>query len=318
MITALALTIFAAAPAQVDYSVYAGQPLATEQITLQAWGSGMGEESTERSSAGQHSIKVTTSGYFQGVVLNLGRKPDLKAFAPNKENLLVFSVFPIGVQGGAASGGSGGGGLGAGGGLASGGGGGGGGGVSAGGGGGSSSGGGATPAARPAKEMENLRVILWTTDGKATELFLPLTSAGKAAGRWVRVGIPVASIPRFGQTNMVVDRIAVSGDARTIFYLGEVRVVTDSTPIQGFLDRTEMNLARGDEVLLTASAEGGYSVLEYAWDFDASNGVQDDATGAGVYHRFRIPGEYVVTCTIRDKYGLKAPWSGTIKVTVNP
>lgn len=310
MTTAFALLIFGAAPAQVDYSVYSGQPLATEQITLQPWGSGSAEESTERSTAGQHSIKVTTSGYFQGAVLNLGRKPDLKPYASNRENLLVFSVFPVEVQAGA--GGASGGGLGAGGGLASGGGGG----VSAGG--GSSTGRSSASATRPTKQMENLRVLIWTTDGKATEVFLPLTSAGKAAGRWVRVGIPVAAIPRLDQTNMVVDRIAVSGDARTIFYLGEIRVVTDSTPIQGFLDRKEMNLARGDEVLLTASAEAGYSVLEYAWDFDASNGVQDDATGPAVYHRFRIPGEYVVTCTIRDKYGLKSPWTGTIKVTVNP
>ena len=75
MITALALTIFAAAPAQVDYSVYAGQPLETEQIALQAWGSGSGEESTDRSSAGQDSIKVTTSGYFQGVILTLAESP---------------------------------------------------------------------------------------------------------------------------------------------------------------------------------------------------------------------------------------------------
>lgn len=310
MTTAFALLIFGAAPAQVDYSVYSGQPLATEQITLQPWGSGSAEESTERSTAGQHSIKVTTSGYFQGAVLNLGRKPDLKPYASNRENLLVFSVFPVEVQAGA--GGASGGGLGAGGGLASGGGGG----VSAGG--GSSTGRSSASTTRPTKQMENLRVLIWTTDGKATEVFLPLTSAGKAAGRWVRVGIPVAAIPRLDQTNMVVDRIAVSGDARTIFYLGEIRVVTDSTPIQGFLDRKEMNLARGDEVLLTASAEAGYSVLEYAWDFDASNGVQDDATGPAVYHRFRIPGEYVVTCTIRDKYGLKSPWTGTIKVTVNP
>lgn len=313
MMTALVLTFLAAVPAQVDFSVYAGQPLATEQITLQAWGSGSGEESTERSAAGQYSIKITTSGYFQGTVLALGRKPDLKPFASNKENLLVFSVFPLEVQASAGTGGSGGGGLGAGGGgLASGGGG-----VSAGGG-RASGGGGTSSTARPTKQMENLRVILWTTDGKATELFLPLTSSGKAAGRWVRVGVPISAIPRFSQTNMVVDRIALSGDARTIFYLGEIRVVTDSTPIQGFLDRTEMNLARGDEVLLTASAEGGYSVLEYAWDFDASNGIQDDAIGPGVYHRFRIPGEFVVTCTIRDKFGLKAPWKGTIKVTVNP
>lgn len=312
MTTAFALLILGAAPAQVDYSVYAGQPLATEQITLQAWGSGSGEESTERSAAGQHSIKVTTSGYFQGVVLNLGRKPDLKPYASNRENLLVFSVFPVEVQagaGGASGGGSG---------VRPGGMGGGGGATGAGVGAAGAGGGGSASSTRPTKQMENLRVLIWTTDGKATEVFLPLTSAGKAAGRWVRVGIPVAAIPRLDQTNMVVDRIAVSGDARTIFYLGEIRVVTDSTPIQGFLDRKEMNLARGDEVLLTASAEAGYSVLEYAWDFDASNGVQDDATGPAVYHRFRIPGEYVVTCTIRDKYGLKSPWTGTIKVTVNP
>jgi hypothetical protein len=301
----LGLTLLAAV-AQVDVNLYAGQPLSTEGIQIKAWGAGKAEETTDRSSAGQSSIKVTTSGYFQGAVLVFNEPRNVKPYASNRENLLVFSVFPLEVRagsGGAAGGGSG---MSAGGGMA------------AGGGGRGGSQGSAGATTTPPKQMENLRVVIWTTDGKATEVYLPLTSTGRAYGRWVKVGIPLAAIPRFDQTNGVIGRIAVSGDANTTFYLGEIRIVTDSTPIQGFLDRTEMNLARGDEVLLTASAEGGSSILEYVWDFDASNGLQDEATGPAVYHRFRIPGDYIVTCTIRDKFGLKKPWQGTIKVKVNP
>lgn len=305
-IAVFGLTLLAAV-GQVDVSLYAGQPLSTEGIQVKAWGAGQAEETTDRSSAGQNSIKVTTSGYFQGAVLQFKEPRNVKPYAASRENLLVFSVYPVEVSASSSSGtSSGGSGMGAGGG------------VSAGGGRSGSQGSSGSTTATPPKQMENLRVVIFTTDGKATEIYLPLTSSGRAYGRWVKVGVPLSAIPRFDQTNGTIAAIAVSGDARTTFYLGEIRIVTDSTPIQGFLDRTEMNLARGDEVLLTASAEGGYSILEYVWDFDASNGLQDEATGPAVYHRFRIPGDYVVTCTIRDKYGLKKPWQGTIKVKVNP
>ncbi len=43
-----------------------------------------------------------------------------------------------------------------------------------------------------------------------------------------------------------------------------------------------------------------------------------DAEGQIVKRKFRVPGEYTITLTISDAFGLKQPFQTTIKVTVNP
>lgn len=310
--TALATLAFATvgAHAQVDYNIYNGTSIEALGIDLIAWGGGRVEESKDVSSAGQNSILVGTSSYFQGGILQFGSPHNLAPYVGGRENLLQISVYALEAKSGGSSGGGGGGG-GGGAGIDSGGGGALGGGMTAGG------GGGAAAATRSAKQLDNLRLLITTTDGKTTEVLLPLNTSGSPVGRWKKVGVPLMAIPGFDATNKTIKNIAISGDAVTNFYIGEIRVVNDQTPVQGFLDVVEMNLASGDEVLLSAGGEGGFSVLEYVWDFDAKNGLQEEALGQAIYHRFRIPGEYVVTLTVRDKFGLKKPWQGTIKVTVN-
>ena len=44
----------------------------------------------------------------------------------------------------------------------------------------------------------------------------------------------------------------------------------------------------------------GGSTYSYSWDFDASDGIQEDATGANVSHMFTEDGEYTVTLTVSD------------------
>ena len=34
-----------------------------------------------------------------------------------------------------------------------------------------------------------------------------------------------------------------------------------------------------DQVIFVANATGGVSSLRYSWDFDASNGIQEESTG---------------------------------------
>lgn len=297
MLTFVAITAAAVLSGQgtVSLSLYAGQPLANGTITLSPWGGGAIEESAGQVIAGSHSLLIRTATYFQGGTITFSSPISVAQYAANPENLLQVSVYiaraaaPTG--GGAAMGGSG---------MAVGG------------------GTGATQPAARAKQMENLRVVIRTTDGKLSEAYYPLATAAGTVERWRRLGIPLAKIPGFSRTNKEIASVSFSGDAPAHFFLGELRVVTDQTPIQGELSHRELNLGRGQEVTLWATAEAGFSILEYAWDFDARDGIQDEAVSQVIVHRFRVPGEYTVTCTIRDVYGIKEPWRGTIRVTVNP
>ncbi len=171
--------------------------------------------------------------------------------------------------------------------------------------------------------LTTVRVIVTTTDGKKSEAYLPIsTSAGGDRG-WKTVAIPLQAISGFDRTNKIVKEVAFSGDTTTTFYVGDMRVVNDSTPVRGeILGRRTYNQALGDKVTFQGSGQGGASVLEYVWDFDDSDGIQEDAIGQAVTHQFRRASEpgkkTIVTLTIRDKYGLKPPSVSKVEVLVNP
>ncbi len=79
--------------------------------------------------------------------------------------------------------------------------------------------------------------------------------------------------------------------------------LTDSTPPTA--------LAGPDKSAETGSAvnfDGGssyddYGITYYAWDFDASNGVGEDALGATASHAYTFAGTYTATLTVRDAAG---------------
>jgi len=305
--TLLALAVLAQGP-----SLYNGQPLANSGGSVVSWGGGKIEETTEASLAGGRSLKIETGNLFQGGVVKFGAPADLGAFAASKKDLLTLGVFIVdfsGVSGssGGSEGGSGGGGMFSGGGGRRGG-------MSAGG----QRGGGETPPATAGStaipRLERLRLVITTTDGKLSEAMLPVRSAGK----WVQAGIPVSMIPGFAKTNKVIQSIAVSGDAPSYFYVGEIKVSTDESPIQGHIHNEALNIGKGTEVVLQGSADGGATPLIFSWDFNSRDGVQEDSTGAAVRHKFRAPGTFQVTLTVKDIYGIKTPWVGTLNITVNP
>jgi hypothetical protein len=305
----------------VDLNLYAGQPSSSGGFGLEVWGGGAIEETAENAIAGPNALKIRTATFFQGGILRFEKPVALGSYANDPENLLAVAVYVMESRTASSGGESGGGGLtGGGGGLTGGGGSSMGGGRSAGG--GLTGGGGGDAGTRRGKQMDNLRMILRTTDGKLSEAYVPLGSGGSAVGKWRRVGVPLKSIAGFSKSNKEVEAIAFAGDSPTSFYLGELRVVRDQTPIQGFISVTEYNIGINTELTFSASAEAGLSVVEYVWDFDASDGLQVEAIGQSVVHRFRKPSKpdqpFVVTLTIRDVFGLKQSWKGTVAVTVNP
>ena len=188
--------------------------------------------------------------------------------------------------------------------------------------------GGIGPGGRPGgasatPSLTTIRMIVTTTDGKKSEVYLPISTSASGERGWKTVAIPLQAINGFDRTNKTIKDIAFSGDTTATFFVGEMRVVNDATAIRGeILGRTSYNLALGDRVTFSARGEGGSSVLEYVWDFDDSDGTDDvDAIGQTVVHQFRLPTpegkKTLVTLTVRDKYGLKPPAKATVEVKVN-
>jgi hypothetical protein len=293
-----------------------------QNIALQSWGSGTIAETDEVAYEGTASIRVSTRNFFQGGQILFGTPVDLARSYEDKHNLLRLALRvadssmtfgggggaggPVGDGAGDVGGrvgggvvpppGSGGGGPG----LA-----------------GAGPGGGGQTVSIPA--LQTVRMIVTTTDGKRSEAYLPIATSSSGERGWRNVAIPLQAITGFSATNKIVQEIAFSGDTTTTMYVGDLRIVNDTTPIRGEVNlQSPLNLALGDEVVFSAIGHGGSSVLRYEWDFDASDGIQVDAEGQSIRRRFRRAGTYTVTLTISDRYGLKAPHSSTIQVIGNP
>lgn len=324
-------------------------------MTLKNWGSGTISQTDEAALDGAYSIEISTRNFFQGGILSYEKPVDLATQFENKDDLLKITYLSAdsttrSFGGGGATGGRLAGRLG---GPARGGGGpqggfpggpgrgpggiGGGqagpppgypGGPGAGGyqggppqggpgGPGQLGRGGAAGATAAPAPLKNIRIIVTTSDGLKSEAYIPVNTSTATERGWRSIALPLQAISGLNRTNKIIKEIAFSGDGSSTFYIGDLRIVNDSTPIQGEIENQDLNFAVGDTVTFQASGTGGSTVLKYSWDFGANNGIAEDAVGQTVKRKFRKPGKYKVTLTISDMYGLKPPVTRTADVVVN-
>ncbi|HLP00367.1 MAG TPA: PKD domain-containing protein, partial [Fimbriimonas sp.] len=179
--------------------------------------------------------------------------------------------------------------------------------------------------------LKTMRLIITTTDGKKSEAFVPASTTVGVERGWKQAGIPLQAIKGFDKTNKIVKEISFSGDVSTAFYVGDIRVISDRTPIRAEPSFRTALISVNQTLNFSASGYGGSSVLKYSWDFDDADGIQNDAEGANVKYRFRTAsndlrntaqyrpnGEFTITLTVSDAFGLKEPYKTTLKVKVNP
>ncbi|CUU34490.1 MAG: PKD domain-containing protein [Armatimonadetes bacterium] len=316
--------------AWADVALYQGLPTDATGITLQGWGSGKVEDSEELSFVGSRSLKVTTRGVFSGGWLIFRNPIDLRADmnAPDKVIRFTFrfpgtTTAPGG--GGAPRGPRGGpGGLGEGGDLAGG---------PRGPQGGpgaplGGTGGGATTQTTP-PNMETVRVVYQTTDGKTGEFMLPVRSLRASETGWQSVSVPLSAIPGLKETNGQIARIGLFGDTSGVFYVGEIRTLSEQTPIQGYIyvmnaygsgfssrNQQKIIIATNDELTFYGVSESGSLPVVFRWSF-GGDPSQIDGEGNGIRHRFPKRGNYVVYLTIADPYGQRKPYTTQIEIQVN-
>jgi hypothetical protein len=336
--SALAIAAFASvAFANAQTVVYAPErSVADQHISLRGWGSGTIAQTDEMAYEGTNSIRVSSRNFFQGGIMTFGAPVNLSQQFGDKNNMLRITLQAPDLKTTISGGGGGGGGQannpgnvgaagagvgnagapgsgnkGGGGGLGQG--------LSPGGAGGQGrtnggSSGGSAPVAQP--PLSVVRMIVTTSDGLKSEAYVPISTSGKGERGWKQVSIPLEAITGFGRTNKMIKELAFAGDSVSTFYVGDIRVVNDTTPINGEAKIDRTNMALGDEATLTAYGYGGSSVLKYEWDFDSDGKV--DTEGTYVKHKFRKAGDFVITLTVSDVYGLKAPYKTQLKVHVNP
>jgi hypothetical protein len=350
VITLLAASMMAAAQGDGTTILYRpGVPLTEQSISIKPWGGGICTETDDTAYEGTKSVRITTRNFYQGGTFTFGKNVDLATSFVDQNNLLRITYKSLDAATGSAGGGAGavgGAGAGAAGGRpGSGGPGGLGGGPGAAGGGRGGPGAAGGPSGGPSggqggpsggvggggtvTPLKSIRMIITTTDGKRSEAILPAATSSSNDRGWKQAGIPLQSIRGFDSTNKIIKSIGFAGDVSTAFYIGDMRVLSDKTPIRGEPNFRTLQTFKNAENIYSATGFGGSSVLKYTWDFDDADGIQVDAEGQAVRYKYRIAsddasnpgsvrkdGVFIVTLTISDAYGLKEPYSTQIKVKV--
>jgi hypothetical protein len=316
-----------------DATLYAGQPTENAGITLRSWGAGSIEDSTETTFVGSRSLKVLTRGMLSGGWLVFNTPVDLRADLNAPDKAMRFTLRFAGASGGAA-GGAGGpqapGGIG-------------GSGAPRGGPGFGGEGGGpeapggfggpGAPAGGGAQTttptLRELRLIIETSDGKRTETMLPLQNLRTDELGWQSLSAPLRSIAGLRETNGQIAKIGFFGDMTGVFYIGEIRTLSEGGALQGYMaiqntfgsvftsrSQERLSIASGDELIFFGVAEGVSAPVEYRWSF-GDDPSQVDGTGQVVRRRFPKRGNYTVHLTIADPQGVRPPATARIQIQVN-
>lgn len=314
--------------------LYQGGAIDTEGIKLGGWGSGLAKEDRNNKAGGDSSIRVDTGGYYAGARIQFESPKDLTdqvkdpygflefiiKFQPGKPKPVKANTNPGSGSGGAPGapgfpgapgspafpgsemafpGGA--------------------------------PGAPGAPAAPTAltPDTKKVKVLLIADNATYVASNFPVALFPAREEGWFSVAVPFVAFKGLDKAeSLKLNEIRIFGDNKDTFWIGEIRTTTDDEPISvDALDELEVSV--NDAVEFNSSATGGISPLHYSWDFDLSDGIQEDATGPNVVHVFRkasppVPGSpselqpYVVTLTVRDLGGAKKPVRRQANVIVNP
>ena len=273
-------------------AVYDGTPMDQATVRIGNWGSGICEESSQNAYSGSRSLKITPKDLYTGGRIDFVAPLDVTASMKNPSAYLQIICLFTGAQAQdqltAALGTA------------------------------------AAPTdmyggdtSNPGRPVRTLRTVLYFENGPAVEAQGPLSAYKVGADGWMVVSFPLSVIK--GKTNLAqykLTRMVITGDGTQPFNVGEIRTIPDESTLSA--DSSEdMEVSTNYPIAFQGFCTSGASAVKYSWDFDSRNGIQEQATGDLVYHRFTQVGDFDVTLTVSDLFGVKQPATKVIHVKVN-
>jgi hypothetical protein len=286
----------------VTISLYRGQEIATSNVKLGALGSGAAAETKENTFVGDNAIKITTHGLYQGGRLEFKSPVNIAAALANKNTYLRFQVR-FNQQGNLTEAFD-------------------------------PSTGASTQ--RIGQVFDRMRYVIKMENGKQYEVVrpfeMPQTDDPNA---YVALAFPLQAIVKAaaklpggaGQLSgdgAKLKSISICGDKYQQFTLGEAEIITDDTEID-IADLDEQIVFFDNDTVFAGSANGGASTLRYSWDFDATDGFQEQSIGRSVTYIYRPRGlnpdlqnkKYTVTLRVSDIDGIKERKEKTVELEVS-
>jgi len=158
-------------------------------------------------------------------------------------------------------------------------------------------------------------VVLFTDEGVMVADSIPVDGSVKDQRGWVPVSVALSDFKGAADAS-TIRAVGVFADESDVFYVGRVGMVVDRSAVRVTLKATP-SVTRVDNVVeFTATLKGGPIAPKISWDFDKSDGIQRQAVGGKVKYAYKEPGDYLVTCAIADRSGVRAKMTQEIGVRV--
>jgi len=275
--------------ARREQVIYEGDPLDPSTIKLGSWGNGMAEESSQNAFIGSRSLKITPKDLYAGgridYLVPLDLTPSFKADDIYLQFVTLFAGMQTQTDQFAFTSQS------------------------------------ATDIYGQSytigRQVRRVRLVVFLENGPTVECLTDVASYRLSDDGWMVVSYPIAALK--GKTDLAqyrVKRLVITGDGNEAFHIGEIRTMRDTTPLSADAG-SDKEVSKNYSIAFQGTATAGASAVKYSWDFDKSNGVQEEAVSDLVYHRFTKAGDYEATLTVTDAFGIKKPATATIKVKVN-
>ena len=166
------------------------------------------------------------------------------------------------------------------------------------------------------RTITKLQIMIQLTNGVMMEQMVELDWFDISGEGWSSISIPLAALKNdLDLSNYAVKRIFIANDGTEPLDISQILLVRDTTPLEVNAGE-EMMLSRNYESSFYGTSKHGISGVKYSWDFDNSDGIQEDAVGIYAFYKYYKKGEYIVTLTISDPFGIKQPAISTVKVRV--
>jgi len=157
------------------------------------------------------------------------------------------------------------------------------------------------PANEAAFRTDAFRVELTTDQGTAVLPDYPIYPGDRNEGGWVRVGFPLRDFK--GRIGDKLNQITIFTERPDVVYVGEVKLLLNIAPLEASPIAYPAIAKVGQPVTLMARANEGLAPIRAVWDFDMSNGLQEEASGARVTTVYNKAGDYEATVTMSDATG---------------